>query len=223
MNVVSSPKTTRIVFIGPPGCGKSTLAAELFVALKKMGWNTELIPEWCRRDIMKNGTMKDVLEQYRYMFHNHIEENHFPVCVNYIVQDGGRLTGYFYAAVYSTGNDQREKLVLQDLYKDMLDMLYDGHYDRIYFLPRAPVIEAGGIFKDGTRTQTLEQTEALESFMRTILTDIHKTDAVRIVSGPLDERLDLILDDLGLTEKAEPYPLAMPQEEYTWYNCDDNR
>lgn len=202
MNAVSSPKTTRIVFIGAPGCGKSTIAAELFIALKKMGKNTELIPEWCRRDIMMNGGMEHILEQYRYMVHNLTEENHFPDNVEYLVQDGGRITGYFYAAYYSKGVDKREKLVIQDLYKDLLDMLYDGYFDRIYFLPRAPVIEAGGIFKDGTRTQSIEQAEALESYMRTILTDIHKTKAVRIVSGPLDGRLDLILQDLGLQDRS---------------------
>jgi predicted ATPase len=201
--MTSNDKTTRIVFIGAPGCGKSTVSAELFVALKRMGKNTELVPEWCRRDIMKNGGMEHVLEQYRYMVHNLTEENHFPDNVEYIVQDGGRITGYFYAAYYSKGIDKREKLVIQDLYKDLLDMLYDGYFDRIYFLPRAPVIEAGGIFNDGTRYQTADQADALESYMRTILTDIHKMDSVRVVNGPLDQRVELILNDLGLIDMLD--------------------
>src|SRR3954466_3972807 len=102
MNVPLRNKPTRIVFIGAPGCGKSTVSADLFVALKKIGKNAELVPEWVRRDIMKHGSMTNVFEQYRYLMHNKNEEDFFPEHVQYIVQDGGILLGYFYAAVYST-------------------------------------------------------------------------------------------------------------------------
>jgi hypothetical protein len=198
MNAFSNSKTTRIVFIGAPGCGKSTVSAELFVALKKLGKNAELVPEWVRRDIMKHGSMSNVFEQYRYLVHNRKEEDSFPEHVEYIVQDGGILLGYFYAAVYSTKKDKKERLVLQDLYQDLLDTLYSGRYSHIYFLPRDPVVQAGGIFADGTRFQTIHETEVLENYMRLIFTEIHRMDGVRVLDCPLNKRVETILKDLGL-------------------------
>lgn len=200
MNAISGPKTTRIVFIGAPGCGKSTVSADLFVSLKKLGKNAELVPEWVRRDIMKHGSMSNVFEQYRYLVHNRREEAHFPVNVEYIVQDGGILLGYFYAAVYSTKKDKKERLVLHDLYEDLVDTLYSGHYDRIYFLPRAPIEKAGGLFNDGTRFQTVHETEVLENYMKLIFTEIHRMESVRVLDCLLEKRVDTILADLGLIE-----------------------
>lgn len=200
MNDIKGPKTTRIVFIGGPGCGKSTASADLFITLKKLGKNTELVPEWVRRDIMINGPMNNVFEQYRYLAHNKREESHFADNVEYIVQDGGRLLGYFYASFYSTRQDKKEKLVISDLYNDLLDTLYSGYYDRIYFLPRAPVAQTGGLFNDGTRYQTTDDADALEDYMKMIFTKIHRMDSVRVVSGPLDQRIELILKDLEIRE-----------------------
>jgi tRNA uridine 5-carbamoylmethylation protein Kti12 len=40
--------TTIINLFGGPGCGKSTLAAELFVALKKRGVSVELVREYAK-------------------------------------------------------------------------------------------------------------------------------------------------------------------------------
>lgn len=198
MNASTGQKTTRIVFIGAPGCGKSTVSAELFVALKKLGKNAELVPEWVRRDIMKHGSMTNVFEQYRYLMHNKKEEDFFPTNVEYIIQDGGILLGYFYAAVYSTKKDKKERLVLQDLYDALLDTLYSGQYDYIYFLPNDKVISSGANIDDGTRYQTPHETQVLESYMWLIFTEIHRMDSVRVLDCTLDQRVPTILGNLGL-------------------------
>lgn len=41
-------KTKVISLFGGPGCGKSTLAAELFVMLKRNGQSVELVREWVK-------------------------------------------------------------------------------------------------------------------------------------------------------------------------------
>ena len=43
-------KTLVINLIGGPGCGKSTIAAELFSRLKKMGVTCELVTEYIKGD-----------------------------------------------------------------------------------------------------------------------------------------------------------------------------
>jgi AAA domain len=192
----STEKTTRIVFIGAPGCGKSTLAADVFVAFKKLGKNVELVMEWIRRDIMKNGSMTNVFEQYRTLMNNRHEEEHFPEQVEYIVQDGGTLLGYFYAAVYSTKIDQRERLVIQDMYEALLNDLYSRKYDHIYFLPRTAVQAIGANIKDGTRFQTDHQIEVLENYMRLIFTEIHRMDNIKVLECPLGERVETIMSDI---------------------------
>lgn len=203
MNDMTGRKTTRIVFIGAPGCGKSTLAADLFVALKKHGKNAELVPEWVRRDIMKHGIMTNVMEQYRYFIHNLREENHFPENVEYIIQDAGVLVGYFYAAVYSTAKDQKERLVIQDLYEALLDSLYSGKYDRIYFLPRAAVKDTGVSADDGTRYQSDADAQVLEDYMRLIFTRIHYTNSIRVIDCPLEKRLVTVLQDLEIFQPEQ--------------------
>ena len=41
----------KVVFVGGPGSGKSTISAEVFVELKKRGANVELVTEWIRQDL----------------------------------------------------------------------------------------------------------------------------------------------------------------------------
>jgi hypothetical protein len=200
MNASSDHKTTRIVFIGAPGCGKSTLAADVFVALKKLGKNAELVPEWIRRDIMKNGIMGSVFEQYRTLMYHQREEEDFPPQVEYLVQDGGTLLGYFYAAVYSSKTDPKERLVIQDLYDHLLSALYGKKYDHIYYLPRTQVLETGANIADGTRFQADGDYDVLETYMKLIFTEIHRMDNVRVLNCPLDQRVPTVINDiLGTT------------------------
>lgn len=194
MNTSSDRKLTRIVFIGAPGCGKSTLAADVFVALKKLGKNVELVPEWIRRDIMKNGIMTNVFEQYRTLMNNRREEDHFPDQVEFIVQDGSTLLGYFYAAVYSNKNDPKERLVIQDMYSTLLDDLYSRKYDHIYFLPRAYTEHLNA--DDGTRFQSDKDFITLDTYMRLIFTDIHRMDNVKVLDCGLNQRVPTVIRDI---------------------------
>lgn len=55
----------KIVFVGAPGSGKTTLTAAVFAALKESGRRTELVSEWIRTDIALSGPMTSIWEQYR--------------------------------------------------------------------------------------------------------------------------------------------------------------
>lgn len=194
MDASRNLKPTRIVFIGGPACGKTTLTHDLFVQFKKLGRIVEVVPEWIRRDIMKNGPMTNVFEQYRTLMNHRREEENFPDQVEFLIQDGGTLTPYFYAAIYSKKSDRKERLVVQDMYEALLDDLYSHKYDRIFFLPRAIVDKAGVSFQDGVRFQTDHELEVLETYMRLIFTEIHRMDNVTVLDCPLEKRVETIIN-----------------------------
>lgn len=188
--------TTRITFIGGPGSGKSTTAADLFVQLKKLGKNVEMIQEWIRRDIMRNGPMNSVFEQYRTLMYHRAEEEYFPENVEYLIHDGNTLTPYFYAALYADKSDKKDRLVIQDMHRALLDDLYSKKYDLIYFLPRAIASISEENFKDGTRVQTPDEVDVLEQYMMLLFTKVHKMDNVRVLDCPLYMRSEVLIRDM---------------------------
>jgi hypothetical protein len=185
--------TKKIVLIGGPGTGKSTTAAEIFVAFKKMGRNVELVPEWVRRDIAINGPMESVWEQYRTLENHEEAEGNFPEQVEYLIIDSGCLTPYFYAALYSDKRNSRDRIVVQDMHRDLLDALYKKRYDHIFFLPRFRTDQLGISFQDGVRYQTEEDINVLETYMTLFFTKIHPIDNIIMLDCPLKDRVETVI------------------------------
>lgn len=190
----TQPRTKRIAFVGGPGSGKSTTSADLFVQLKKLGKNAELVTEWIRRDIMRNGPMRSTFEQYRTMMHTREAEENFPAEVEYLICDGNTLLNYFYAVLYGSKSDTRDRLVLQDMYTLILDDLYTRRYDHIYFLPR--IHTASVDTNDGTRIQTIDDMDRLENHMKLFFTEAHQMDNLKILDCELSHRNGRLLTDL---------------------------
>jgi GTPase SAR1 family protein len=198
--------TKRIVFIGAAGCGKSTLSTEVFLALKKKHLNAELVTEWIRNDINRNGPMCDIFEQYRTRQHQKELEDAIPTEVEYLAVDSGTLTPYFYSCLYADHKDARQRLVLQDMYRYLLDDLYLRRYDYIFYLPVKQTYSANKkILSDGTRFQTMEEIDTLDDHMRLIFTKLHKLDNIFTADWALAERpqfvLDIIAPDLDKKRK----------------------
>ncbi len=189
-------RTKRITFIGGPGSGKSTTAADLFVQLKKLGKNVEMIQEWIRRDIMRNGPMGSVFEQYRTLMYHRTEEEHFPPNVEYLIHDGNTLLNYFYAAIYADKSNPKDRLVIQDMHGALLDDLYSQKYDLIYFLPRAATAISQTQFDDGTRVQTPAEVDVLEQYMTLLFTKIHNLDNIKVLDCPLYLRNEILIADI---------------------------
>lgn len=188
----------KICLIGNAGSGKSTLSGELFVEMKKKGINAELVPEFIRGDIQRNGPMTDIWEQYRTRSNQKETEDAIPENVEYSIVDSGTLTPYFYACLYADNTKARHRIVMQDMYKFFLDDLYLGRYSHVFFLPMAETYKANlNILNDGTRYQTAEQINTLEEHMTLVFTKLHKLDNVYVLDGPLESRcknaLDIIL------------------------------
>jgi hypothetical protein len=92
-------KTTVINIFGPPGSGKSVLAAELYVALSKQGKSVELI-----REVVKSwawrGTVPTVYDQIYITTEQMRDEAILYGKVEYLITDSPVLLGEFYTRYY---------------------------------------------------------------------------------------------------------------------------
>lgn len=193
--------TKRVVFIGSAGSGKSTIVTDLITCLKKKGINAEHVPEMIRYDIQQNGPMESIWEQYRALNNQQEYEDCIPDNVEYSVIDSGCLTPYFYACLYTSTATERERLVLSDMYRYLIDIIYKRRYDYIFFLPARLTKSETGIDKltnDGTRYQSEEELDILDQHMTLIFTKIFKADNIYTLDCPLDDRIDKVLDIIGI-------------------------
>ncbi len=183
--------TKKVAFIGSAGSGKSTIATDVFTRLKKLGHNAELITEWIRYDIQQNGPMASIWEQYRTLSYQRQLEDSVPENVEWVITDSGCLTPYFYACLYTSTANERERLVLADMFKYLMDDLYKKRYTHIFFLPAKLTYKETGvkdIADDGTRYQSVEELNILDDHMTLIFTKMFKTENMSILDIPLDER-----------------------------------
>lgn len=188
--------TKKIAFIGSAGSGKSTLATEVFTELKKKGHNAELITEWIRYDIQANGPMESIWEQYRTLHHQRQLEDAVPSAVEWMITDSGCLTPYFYSCLYTSGADERQRLVLADMFKFLIDDLYKKRYEYVFFLHGKKLREKNvkKITKDGTRYQSEKELEILDEHMSLVFTKMFKIDNIINLECPLEKRCQKVLD-----------------------------
>lgn len=182
----------KIAFIGAPSSGKSTISSYIFSELKKAGINIEYIQEWVRQDIFRNGPMKSIWEQFRTYQHQKEMEDSVPNKVDSIIIDSSTLMPYFYACLYADHADARQRLVLQDMYKYLLDDLYLKRYDMIFYLP---IINP--LIKDGVRFQTDKEIEILDEHMNLVFSKLYKPGNVYKIDGPIEERFEKIMPILS--------------------------
>lgn len=185
----------KVVFIGSAGTGKSTLATEIFVKLKKKGLNTELIHEFIRYDIQANGPMESIWEQYRTLLSQRSLEDAVPDSVDWVIADSGTLTPYFYCILYASKANERERLVLADMFKFLIDDLFQKRYDYVFFLTGKEIYdkETDKIIDDGTRYQSSEELNILDDHMKLVFTRMFNVDNVINLDCPLIERAETVM------------------------------
>ena len=99
-------KTLVINLIGGPGCGKSTIAADLFSHLKKMGVTCELVTEYIKERIYEeNKTIP--YNQIAIFGNQHYAINNKIGKVECVIQDGSFLNNIIYTKE-NTGEDNPE-------------------------------------------------------------------------------------------------------------------
>lgn len=182
----------KIAFIGTASCGKSTLATNVFSALKEQNINAELVDEFIRRDIQLHGPMETIWEQYRTRIKQKEYEDAIPDCVDYTLVDSGTLTPYFYACLYAKYENPRERIVLQDMYKWLLDDLYLKRYHMIFYVP----LIAQNNSVDGTRYQNNDQIKIIDENMYNFFMKQHRVNNIFYVDGSFDNRKKIVLEKI---------------------------
>jgi nicotinamide riboside kinase len=178
----------RIVFVGAPCSGKSVLATAVFTALKQAGRKAEHVDEFIRRDIQVNGPMMSIWEQYRTRQFQKELEDAVPE-TDYLICDSGTLSPYFYACLYADPNDARQRLVLQDMHKYLLDDLFLQRYDMVFYLPLLRTWH----LNDGTRYQSEMEVREVDEHMRMVFTKVHHLNNVYSIDAGFDQRLDDVM------------------------------
>ena len=184
----------KVVFIGTAGSGKSTLAAQVFTALKTSGHKVKLVREFVRHDIHSNGPMTSIWEQYRTRQYQKELEDAVPDMAEYVICDSGTLTPYFYAVLYADPSEPRQRLVLQDMYKYLLDDLYLKRYDHVFYISAIDGVN----LKDGTRYQTDEQINTLDEHMKLIFTKLHRLSNIHWIQSSFENRLEEVMQKIGV-------------------------
>jgi len=191
----------RIVFVGAPCSGKSCLSTQVYSALKQAGRRVEHVHEFVRHDINAFGPMTSIWEQYRTRQFQKELEDAVPPTTDYVICDSGTLSPYFYAVLYADPTQPRQRLVLQDMYKYLLDDLYLRRYDMVFYLPLLSTVNV----EDGTRYQTDEEIGVLNEHMQLVFTKLHRLPNVHYVDASFEFRLEevmwKILGACGLTMK----------------------
>ena len=189
----------RIVFIGAAGCGKSTCASDVFTTLKKNNVNTEMITEWIRYDIQSNGPMENVWEQYRTLQYQRELEDAVPNTVDYVITDSGTLIPYFYTCLYAKLINSRERLVVQDMHRYLLNDIYLKRYYKIFYFPLSLTYQQNpDILLDGTRYQTSDELKILDDHMDMVFIKLYNMGNVHKIDCPLEDRTNTVLKFIGV-------------------------
>ena len=184
-----------IAFVGAPASGKSTLASMVYNDMKLSGVNVELVPEFIRYDIHAHGPMKSIWEQYRTRQHQRDIEDAIPQSAEYAVIDSSTLLPFFYACLYADQADARQRLVLHDMYRYMLDDLYLKRYHAVFYLP---VIDLPSLnFEDGVRFQDADEIATLDTHMNLAFTKLYRPGNIFQIDGPYGDRLGKVNEILG--------------------------
>jgi predicted ATPase len=112
--------TKYVNIFGGPGVGKSTTAADLFVAMKKVGYNVELVTEVAKDFVWEDRSTTLTIQPYITIkqFRNLVR---LKGKVDYVITDAPILLGCVYADMYAPHLPASYKQLIVDLHKQELD------------------------------------------------------------------------------------------------------
>jgi RecA/RadA recombinase len=172
-----------IELFGSPSCGKSTLAAEIFAKLKRIGKEAEVVQEAAKERAWANLPIDAVSQVHVLSEQVKRETRLYKVGLDFVVTDSPILLGAFYDFHFSKGH-----LPLVQTFMSRIQERRAKRGVRIvpFMLPRRDT------FSDKGRYQTREQAWALHGKIEEYV----KTFVPGIPTLPLDEQAEAVLDTL---------------------------
>lgn len=180
----------KIGLIGPPGCGKSTLAAYVFAMLKDSGIDGELINEYIREHVNRHKRVPSITFQGLIYERQLEKEKIIPQTLDFFITDSPHILSYIFASLYINYDDPDQVELLGDLYLKFLRQSKNA-YDLIYVLEHNHPPK-----DDGVRYQTDEEMQLLKNSIPVFL-DMHKVKYTTLdANTPTLKRAQLIVDDV---------------------------
>lgn len=144
-------------FFGGPGIGKSTIAAELFVYLKKKHKEVELVTEYAKDLVYEE--RHNILQDQLYVLakQNRRLLRLIPKGIEYAITDSPIILGAIYYKKY--GGTSINLL-------NMIEEVFNSYNNINFFLERHPTVEYKGI---GRVQQTREQACEIDNEVKQIL------------------------------------------------------
>ena len=182
----------KIRIIGPPGAGKTTLAAGLFFHLKKMDKKIELVPELIKYKVYQgvdfNKTGFEIQNNIEQRIFEESFENASPP-LDFILCESPLCNSYFYASYY---NKEDEAKILKKIAKETINS-----YDLILQLPIT--LEDKEDYQSHGRIESYEQSLELNNYIFSEFKKLSYKNEVMIVDSR-DDILKLIYKILDLSK-----------------------
>lgn len=158
-------KTIVINLWGGPGCGKSTLAAELFTLLKRQGASVELVREYAKGMAYENRAIDTMMKQVYILAKQTKAESMLYGKVDYIVTDSPIFLSGFYSNYYMADE------YLPALTVELARQSKQVHHMH-FLLPRNKPYVNSGRFQNEDEAKLVDAAQAqyLNGFPREILT-----------------------------------------------------
>ena len=182
--------TTIINLFGGPGTGKSTLAAELFVELKRAGKSVELVREYAKDWAWQGHTINSYFDQIYILGKQLRREVILYNKVDYIITDSPIHLGGFYSGKYIPERS------LTPVVKNILAEQTTIHIRSYnFFLKRFKKYDPAG------RYQNEEEAKAIEEENRTYLINNFEFESILVPDNEKAAEILAKLDLLNLLAK----------------------
>lgn len=166
-------KTVVINLFGGPGCGKSTIAAELFATLKKQGYEVELVTEYAKDKVWEESYK--TLENQIYVFSKQLHRMwRLKDKVQFIITDSPLLLSIIY------DKDKNEDL------KNLVITKFNS-FDNINI-----VINRSTVYNQNGRYQNEEQANEIDKEIKELLV----LQDIPFKSENINNIIETILDEI---------------------------
>lgn len=146
--------TTIVNVLAGPGCGKSTIAAKLFAALKCEHRSVELCSEYVKSWVWEERRPVD-FDQFYFFGKQARREHSLFGKVDFIVTDAPVLLTSYYAQVFGT---PEQAVLFRSMILTYLGMCREhGHIQKNYFLTRTHPYDTTGRFQSEDQAKQIDE------------------------------------------------------------------
>lgn len=155
-----------ICLYGGPGAGKSTLAAELFVILKKMKFNCEMNREYVKEWVWEGRKVKEGDQTYFFAKQSRKERQYIEQSLDFIITDSPLVLTHFYGLKYDPMERECNTSLIM-LKHHHIFCQKNGYKVEHYFVKRKEHYNPSG------RNQTEEEAKQYDTEIRELLASLN--------------------------------------------------